>query len=196
MTTNIQHLGQIASQSSSFVYSAPLGSTFPESPSVEVDLLTWIPVGYISQDEDFTLALNVEEGAVTVLQGRDTIRGQSTMAPTLAFTPLEQVKSMYEQFLSTVTGTDYDFEFTMNANAFGNNRMWLVDMGITNGSKTRILIPNASVNNIGDFNLSTSNENPFGVAYTLGMNSATIGSQTGYFKVQSENAALDALVGE
>lgn len=130
---------------------APVGSTLPTDTAAALDK-AFNGLGYIS-DDGLTNANSPDTDTVSAWGGDTVLNLTKTKKDTFKFTLIESLNpdvlaAVYGK--ENVTGT-LSTGITVKANADSNNAYsWVFDMILRGGALKRIVVPNASVTDIGD----------------------------------------------
>lgn len=130
---------------------APVGSTLPTDTSTALDN-AFNGLGYIS-DDGLTNTNSPDTDTVSAWGGDTVLNLTKTKEDTFKFTLIE---SLNPDVLAAVYGKDnvtgtLSTGITVKANADSNDSYsWVFDMILRGGALKRIVVPNASVTDIGD----------------------------------------------
>ena len=130
---------------------APVGSTLPTDTAAALDK-AFNGLGYIS-DDGLTNANSPDTDTVSAWGGDTVLNLTKTKKDTFKFTLIESLNpdvlaAVYGK--ENVTGT-LSTGITVKANADSNDAYsWVFDMILRGGALKRIVVPNASVTDIGD----------------------------------------------
>ena len=138
------------------IFIAPLGTTNPVDPISDLSS-DWLPLGYIS--EDGVTNNNTPESDTVKAWGGDTVLNLQTSKDD-KFT-FKMIESMNVNVLKTVYGSDNVTEenglITITANAkIPESFAWVIDMVLKGDILKRIIIPNASITEIGEISYTDS----------------------------------------
>jgi hypothetical protein len=132
-------------------YYAPVGTTLPTDVSTTLDT-AFVSTGYIS--EDGLVNTNAPDTDTVTAWGGDTVLTLTTAKEdTFKFTLIE---TLNPDVLAAVYGTDnvsgtLATGITVNANSDSEESLsWVFDMIMRDGALKRIVVPNASITDIGD----------------------------------------------
>lgn len=139
------------------IFRAPVGTTLPTSATTELDA-AFAALGYVSEDGvSNSNSMEVEE---TPAWGGDVVLTTETGKED-KFT-FKLIEAMNVDVLKTVYGDDnisgtLATGITIKANSLPlDQSAWVVDMILRNGVKKRIVVPCASVTEVGDITYSDS----------------------------------------
>lgn len=133
------------------IYRAPLGSTLPTDAKAELDA-AFKALGYVSED-GLTNSNTPESDSIKAWGGDTVATYQSSKEDTYAFTMIESLnievlKAVYGD--DNVTGT-LATGITVKANSQDPEpAAWVFDMIMRGGILKRIVVPNASITEVGD----------------------------------------------
>lgn len=133
------------------IFRAPLGSTLPTDAKAELDA-AFKALGYVSED-GLTNSNTPESDSIKAWGGDTVATYQSSKEDTYAFTMIESLnievlKAVYGD--DNVTGT-LATGITVKANSQDPEpAAWVFDMIMRGGILKRIVVPNASITEVGD----------------------------------------------
>lgn len=133
------------------IYRAPIGSTLPTDAKTAVDP-AFKALGYISED-GLTNSNTPESDSIKAWGGDTVATYQSSKEDKFTFTMIESLnievlKAVYGE--ANVTGT-LATGITVNANSQDpESAAWIFDMIMRGGILKRIVVPNASITEVGD----------------------------------------------
>lgn len=134
------------------VYRAPLGTTLPTAPGVDLDS-AFKPMGYISED-GLTNSQSRESEDITAWGGDvvDTVQTKKTDTFKMKFIEVlneEVLKAAYGN--DNVTGTDFTSGITIRSNSKElDHCAWVIDRIYKGGVKSRTVIPDGKPTAIED----------------------------------------------
>lgn len=132
------------------VFVAPAGSTLPTDATTALDA-AFVSVGEISED-GVTRTRSTDSSTIKNWNQDPVLTVQTSYEETFQFTMISSrsvnaLKAAYGD--DNVTGTDDKFTVKHNGAAPAEHA-WVIDMVMTDGSPSRIVIPKAKVTKIGD----------------------------------------------
>lgn len=133
------------------IFRAPLGSTLPTDAKAELDA-AFKALGYVSED-GLTNSNTPESDSIKAWGGDTVATYQSSKEDTYTFTMIESLnievlKAVYGE--DNVTGT-LSTGITVKANSQDPEpAAWVFDMIMRGGILKRIVVPNASITEVGD----------------------------------------------
>lgn len=148
------------------IFRAPLGSTLPTNATSELDAAFKV-LGYCSED-GMTNANSPESDSVKAWGGDTVLSFQTGKEDTFSFTLIEAMnvevlKAVYGD--KNVTGT-LETGITVKANSEEHEPCaWVIDTILKGGVLKRIVIPNASVTEVGD--ITYADEDAIGYETTI-----------------------------
>ena len=148
------------------VYIAHLGTTLPETPSADLSS-DYVGLGYIS--EDGVTNNNTPESDVVKAWGGDTVLNlQTSKDDTFSF---KMIEAMNVNVLKAVYGddnvTDDNGIIKINANSkIPNSYVWIIDMVLKGDVLKRIIIPDASLTELGEISYTDSDAVGYEVTIT------------------------------
>ncbi len=148
------------------IFRAPLGTTLPDDAKAKLSN-EYKSVGYISEDG----VVNANSASTNTVKawGGDVVLTPQTEKPdTFAFTMIESlnieaIKSVYGD--ANVSG-DLEKGLTIRANSDEQeDHVWIIDMVLKGGVAKRIVIPQASITEVGD--VTYKDDTAIGYATTI-----------------------------
>lgn len=138
------------------LYLAPLGTELPTDASSELSS-DWRGLGYVSED-GVTNNNTPESDAVKAWGGDTVLNLQTSKDDTFGFKLIEAMninvlKSIYGE--NNVTEVDGVIKVTANSQ-IADSYSWVIDMALKGGVLKRIVIPNASITELGEISYTDS----------------------------------------
>lgn len=153
-------------KTSGAIYRAPSGTTLPTSTSEDLDE-AFVCLGYVSED-GVTNSNEIDSDSIQAWGGDTVLPFQVSRTVSFQFTLIE---SLNVDVLKTVYGDDNvsgDLErgITIKANSDElPSSAWIIDMINRDGGYHRIVIPNATITDIGD--ISYTDDEAIGYEITI-----------------------------